>query len=124
MHIQPPIPVLRSFDFEKAKAFYLDYLGFRLLFEHKFNDEAPLYIGITLGQCVLHLTGHHSDACPGSLVRIAVEDVEGFCRSLSLKSYRYANPSVIEQPWGYKELVVSDPSGNRLVFCTPIPQSI
>lgn len=36
------IPILRIFSVEKAKEFYLDYLGFTLDWEHRFADDLPL----------------------------------------------------------------------------------
>ena len=42
MKIGPSTPVLRIFDVAKARAFYLDYLGFSVDFEHRFEDALPL----------------------------------------------------------------------------------
>ena len=39
-------PILRIFDEVKAREFYLEFLGFTLNFEHRLNDNAPLYMGI------------------------------------------------------------------------------
>ena len=41
-----PTPILRSFDEARAKAFYLDFLGFELVFEHRFKPGLPLYFGV------------------------------------------------------------------------------
>jgi hypothetical protein len=38
------IPTLRMFDVAKAREFYLDYLGFTVDFEHRFHDNAPLFM--------------------------------------------------------------------------------
>ena len=65
-------PILRSFDEAKARAFYLDFLGFKVVFEHRFHAGAPLYMGIARGDCHLHLSEHHGDATPGSSMRIEV----------------------------------------------------
>jgi hypothetical protein len=35
------MPVLRIFSVEKAREFYLDYLGFQVDFEHRFDERAP-----------------------------------------------------------------------------------
>jgi hypothetical protein len=37
------IPVLRIFDLAKADEFYLEYLGFHVDWNHRFDDNAPLY---------------------------------------------------------------------------------
>ena len=44
------IPVLRIFDVEKAKAFYLDFLGFQLDWTHQFEENFPLYMQISKDQ--------------------------------------------------------------------------
>ena len=50
------IPILRIFDVAKAREFYLDYLGFTVDFEHRFHDDAPLYMGISRDGLALHLS--------------------------------------------------------------------
>ena len=42
MTLQPPIPVLRIFDLALAKAFYVDWLGFRVDWEHRFEPGMPV----------------------------------------------------------------------------------
>ena len=69
MNFKSATPVLRIFDVGKAREFYLDYLGFDILFEHRFGDGFPIYIGIKLDGVQLHLSEHHGDATPGSAVR-------------------------------------------------------
>jgi uncharacterized glyoxalase superfamily protein PhnB len=116
----PIVPVLRMFDERKAKEFYVDFLGFAVEFEHRFGDNFPLYMGLALADCRVHLSEHHGDACPGAQVRIQTSDVEGLSARLAAKDYRYAKPGQPETtPWGTKELVLTDPFGNRLRFVQP-----
>jgi catechol 2,3-dioxygenase-like lactoylglutathione lyase family enzyme len=49
------IPILRIFSVEKAREFYLDYLGFHLDWEHRFDDNAPLYMQVSRAGLILHL---------------------------------------------------------------------
>ena len=49
------IPTLRMFDVAKAREFYLDYLGFKVDFEHRFEPELPLFLGISRGGLQLYL---------------------------------------------------------------------
>lgn len=109
-------PILRSFDETKAREFYLDYLGFSLVFEHRFADDMPLYMGIIRDKVTLHLSEHHGDACPGAAVRIEVDDATAFHAELQSKNYRWLNPGIEDQPWGSREVSVKDPFGNRLTF--------
>lgn len=121
----PPIPILRSFDEVKAREFYIDFLGFTPSFEHRFEPDAPLYLGLILDRCELHLSEHFGDASPGSSIRIEVDDVHAYCQALIAKSYRHARPGVQSQPWGMDDMSISDPFGNTLIFCTdrPDPQA-
>ena len=36
MELGAPVPILRMFDVEKARAFYLGFLGFTVDVEHRF----------------------------------------------------------------------------------------
>jgi uncharacterized glyoxalase superfamily protein PhnB len=120
MKIHAPIPILRSFDEAKAREFYMDFLGFEVIFEHRFEPDLPLYMGVRRGDCVLHLSEHFGDASPGAALRIEVEDVDAYCAALNAKDYRHARPGVMQQTWGSRDMAISDPFGNRLVFCTMV----
>ena len=56
MELGAPVPILRMFDVEKARAFYIGWLGFTVDFEHRFEPTFPLYMGISRGGCRLHLS--------------------------------------------------------------------
>jgi len=113
-------PILRSFDEAKAREFYLGFLGFEVVFEHRFHDGAPLYMGIRRGDCHLHLSEHHGDATPGSSMRIQVADVDALCAELRSRDYANARPQVQDTPWATRDFTVSDPFGNRLTFTSAI----
>lgn len=115
--VEAPVPILRIFDEAKAREFYLDWLGFEAVFEHRFAPDAPLYMGIRLGACELHLSEHHGDACPGAAVRIGMQGLEAFHARLIARDYRHARPGIDTQPWGFREVRTCDPFGNRLIFC-------
>ena len=59
LQVSQTIPLLRIFDVAKAHAFYVDFLGFKVDWEHRFDANAPLYEQISRAGCVLHLTEHH-----------------------------------------------------------------
>jgi len=111
-----PIPILRSFDEAKAREFYLDFLGFSVEFEHRFEAGLPLYLGIRRGALQLHLSEHHGDACPGATVFIPMHNIEQLRDELVAKRYGNARPGIVQQDWG-QVLEVYDPFGNRLRFC-------
>ena len=113
-------PILRSFDEEKAREFYIDFLGFKIDWCHRFSDNAPLYMQVSRGGCVLHLSEHHGDCSPGAAMRIQVSDIDAFNRELLDKKYRYAGPGINDTPWGSRDMSVADPFGNRLTFTNEI----
>jgi uncharacterized glyoxalase superfamily protein PhnB len=104
------------FDVEKAREFYLGYLGFSVDFEHRFHDGAPLFMGISRDGLPIFLSEHHGDGTPGTHVRIDVEGIDELHDELKKKNYKYMNPGIQEQEWGRRELRVFDPFGNQLVF--------
>jgi uncharacterized glyoxalase superfamily protein PhnB len=116
MTLGGPTPILRVFDEEKAKAFYLGFLGFAVTWEHRFEPGFPLYLEVVRGGCVLHLSEHHGDATPGAALRVPVSDLDAFHAELAAQSYPYARPSIEAKPWGTRDMAVTDPFGNRLVF--------
>lgn len=109
-------PILRIFDIAKAHVFYVGFLGFKVQFEHRFDDNAPLYTGVRRDGCVLHLSEHHGDGTPGSHIRIETTDVAGLHHELTARKYRFAGPGLEETPWKTREVSVDDPFGNRLTF--------
>ena len=116
MKIANPIPILRSFDEVKAREFYVDFLGFRVDWEHRFEDGLPLYMQLSKGNCIIHVSEHHGDFSPGAALRIEVGELDEFHEHLNGKQYQNARPGIAEQPWG-RDMSVSDPFGNRLIFC-------
>ena len=120
MSLGKTTPILRSFDETKAREFYLDYLGFQIVFEHRFEPGLPLYMGIVRDGCMLHLSEHHGDASPGASMRIEVSDIDAFQAELADRPYRHARPMIHLQPWGTRDMSVTDPFGNRLTFTSAI----
>jgi catechol 2,3-dioxygenase-like lactoylglutathione lyase family enzyme len=115
MKLAPPIPILRIFDEAKAREFYVDFLGFRVDWEHRFEPGLPLYLQVSRDGCVLHLSEHHGDASPGSALRIETDAIDALREELLGKEYKYARPGIQEAPWG-RDMSIGDPFGNRLVF--------
>jgi uncharacterized glyoxalase superfamily protein PhnB len=109
-------PILRIFDIAKAREFYVEFLGFDVQWEHRFDTNAPVYMQVGRDDCVLHLTEHHGDGAPGIALRIEVQDIAALHRELTGKKYRFAKPGLEETPWKTREISVSDPFGNRLHF--------
>ena len=91
-------PILRMFDVRKAREFYLDFLGFKVEFEHRFEPDLPLYMGLSLGAVRLHLSEHHGDSAPGTRVMIETTGLAEYQAGLLAKRYGYARPGLERQP--------------------------
>ena len=77
---------------------------------------APLYLQVSRGSLVLHLSEHHGDSCPGSTARVFTRDVDALHAEITKTPYKYMRPGVEIAPWGDKLMEVIDPFGNRLRF--------
>lgn len=107
------VPILRIFDLDKAKSFYIGYLGFRIDWEHRFAADYPHYLQVSRAELVLHLSEHHGDATPGSASFIYVYGLEQLQRELAAKG---SHANLEEGPGNLRVLQILDPFGNRLRF--------
>lgn len=114
-HFTRVTPILRMFDVAKAREFYLEFLGFKVVFEHRFEPNFPLYMRISLGGILLDLSEHHGDASPGAKVIIEMTGLADYNAMLLAKRYGYARPGLVKEPWA-TTMTIGDPFHNRLVF--------
>ncbi len=101
---------------EKAREFYLDFLGFKVDWEHRFEPGAPVFIQISRDDLAINLSEHHGDGTPGSIAYVYMTGVRELHRELNDKKYRHNRPDLLEQEWGMTELTVCDPFNNRITF--------
>jgi len=114
------IPVLRSLDETRCRAFYCDFLGFAVDFEHRFEPRLPLYLGLVRGPVKLHLSEHRGDAVTGTALFVWMEGIADYRRELLARGAAFDIPEIADQPWG-REIGLVDPFGNRLRFCERPP---
>jgi uncharacterized glyoxalase superfamily protein PhnB len=113
---QKTIPILRIFSVEKAKEFYVDYLGFSVDWEHHFEENTPASMQVSRAGLTLHLSEHHGDACPGSTVFVWMTGVDEFHQQLAANQYKYLRPGLETTFYDARCVEVSDPFGNRIRF--------
>ena len=113
--LKAAVPLLRSFGEAKAKEFYVGFLGFTIDWEHRFEPDMPLFMQMSLGDCVIHLSEHHGDASPGATLRIECDNPEEYCTVLNDKKYQNAHPEIKQMDWG-KDMAIADGFGNKLIF--------
>lgn len=121
MKLEAPIPVFRIFDVSLAKAFYCDWLGFTVDWDHQFGPNMPHYLQVSRGLMVLHLSEHYGDCTPGSRIFVKIDDVRAFQAALRTRPNPNMNPGIEEAPWKALVMEVIDPFGNRISFNQMLP---
>ncbi len=114
------VPTLRMFNVEKAKEFFVGFLGFKIDFEHRFGDNAPLFMRVSRGDALIYVSEHHGDGAPGTHISVQMRGVDEYCRELNDKKYRYYHPAVQATEWGARIMTVQDGSGNSIHFSEDI----
>lgn len=113
------VPVLRVMSVEVALPFYVDYLGFMLDWEHRFEPGLPLYVQVSRSEAVLHLSEHHGDGSPHGVVWFPVADVFGLHKELLARPNARVRPGIDPDAPGGPTLQVTDPYGNVMRFAQP-----
>ena len=72
------VPILRIFDVAKAREFYLDFLGCKVDWEHRYAPDLPLFMQVSLGEVILHLSEHHGDCSPGAKITIEMTGLAAY----------------------------------------------
>jgi catechol 2,3-dioxygenase-like lactoylglutathione lyase family enzyme len=117
--ISPGVPVLRVMSVETALPFYVDYLGFHLDWEHRFEPGLPLYVQVSRSKAVLHLSEHHGDGSPNGVVWFPVADVAALHKELLARPNAPVRPGLDADAPGGPTFEVIDPYGNALRFAQP-----
>ncbi len=117
MTLTSAIPVLRVSDYARARAFWTGPLGFSVGEEG--GDPPRFGIFHRDGQTVFVDAWHGADTppSPGWRAYFHVDDVDAFAARLDWPKTEGPADTV----YGMRELVVTDPDGNRLCFGTDAP---
>ena len=115
------VPILRSYDEAKAREFYVDWLGFSVDWEHRFEPNTPLYMQVSRDGIAFHISEHHGDGSPGSHVRVEIRGVREFYAELIARQYKNNRPGLERPDWGGIEFTVIDPVNNRITFSEADP---
>lgn len=116
MELGAVTPIFRMYDIPRAKEFYEGFLEFTVDWEHRFDENSPVYMQVSKDGCVIHLSEHHGDGSPGAAIRVAVTGLDAYHRLLLDKNYKYYHPGICDTEWGTRETSVQDPFGNRITF--------
>lgn len=116
MKIESIIPILRIFDYRKAIEFYVDWLGFEIVWKHYFEENSPVYMEVEKDGLTLHLSEHHGDATPGAKVFVWCAGLKDYHKILIGKQYKNNKPGFEETFYGSWCVEVIDPFGNKISF--------
>ena len=115
------IPILPAEDLAAAKTFYVDGLGFHVVFEASDDDRSGL-LGLERGTIRLTLDspmdGHDRNAC----VSLQVDDADAYYRAWSAKVIVLRPPR--DEEWGARTFDLIDPSGNTIFVMGPVSGGI
>jgi hypothetical protein len=112
-------PVLRIFDYQRAVEHYINWLGFQIDWEHRFEENTPVYLQVSRGDIVLHLSEHSGDGTPGTRVFVDnFKDLEIYHGELLGKKYKYNRPGLNVPFYDPEalEVTVIDPFHNQLIL--------
>ncbi len=115
---QRVFPQLRVTSWDRSRAFYLDGLGFKVDWEHRFEPGFPAFTQVSRDGLCLFLTEHAGDCQPGGAAYFVVDDVDALYQEIGGRGVQ-PKGAPEDTPWGRREMMVLDPDGNRLRFANP-----
>lgn len=110
------VPIFRIFDYKKAIEFYVDWLGFKIDWEHRFDDNPPISMQVSRDGIILHLSEHYGDCAPGSKAYTTVDDVTKLYKEICSRPYQYNRPGIEQAVWEAPCFEVIDPFSNKLMI--------
>ena len=79
------------------------------------DGDGPIYLQVSRGGLVLHVSSHHDDGTPGTAVLIETQALQELHTQLHATGYRYLLPGIEPHDRG-REMTLIDPASNRLRF--------
>jgi catechol 2,3-dioxygenase-like lactoylglutathione lyase family enzyme len=118
--LQPPVPVVGISSPDRAKRFYVDFLGFVIDWGWREGDDQPMYAQISRSGVSMHLSEHHA---PGTELLIRMTGLDALHAELASATHGYAL-AVRHTPDDRREVHVTDPFGNKLRFSENNPPHV
>lgn len=111
--MQRTVPILHIGSYEEAKDYYLDWLGFQIDWEFRLEPSFPVYMRISRGDLVLHLSERKGDNPAGVMCHVDVDDSDALMGEWTARRPDLI-PEVEIAPWNAKHISLRDPFGNTL----------
>ena len=116
---QTVTPQFRITNSDRSIAFYVGSLGFQVDWEHHFKPGFPVFMSLTRSGQTIFLTKHAGDCEVGGAAYFVVPDVDACYKDFRSRGVVPTEPPE-GAPWGTREMLVTDPDGNRLRFASRV----
>jgi uncharacterized glyoxalase superfamily protein PhnB len=117
--IDSAFPILEVADMERALAFYRDAFGGVLTYNYPAEGDA-VYVTLAVGSSKLGIGMTESPLPPGNLLLwFDVDDVDRVTAELAEAGATVVEEP-IDQPWGERTSLLSDPFGTRVHLASAI----
>tara|TARA_R110000765_G_scaffold86507_1_gene166351 strand:+ start:1195 stop:1581 length:387 start_codon:yes stop_codon:yes gene_type:complete len=117
-YLEQIIPVLAVKDVLESLEFYVQKLGFTLVFVNE--ERKPLYAVLRRNNVAIHLQWHAPEYWTAfnnkPRIRIQVQAIDDLFEEYRLKGVFHNHTALEERPWGTTEFSFYDPSQNVLIF--------
>jgi uncharacterized glyoxalase superfamily protein PhnB len=118
--MQRTVPILCIDNYEEAKAYYVDWLGFKIDWEFRFESTFPVYMQVSRDGLVFHLSEHKGGKFGPAMCHVEVDDLDAL-----IAEWKGRRPDFTQEieiaPWNAKHLSLKDPFGNMLGINQDLP---
>lgn len=119
--MQRTVPILHIHNYEEAKAYYVDWLGFKIDWEFRFEPTFPVYMEVSRDGLVLHLSEHKGGNPGAAMCHVDVDDLDAL-----MAEWKSRRPDFTQEveiaPWNAKHILLKDPFGNTLGINQALPE--
>lgn len=109
------IPTFRILDYQTAINFYVDFLGFKIDWEHRFEPTDPVYMQISKNGLILHLS-ENKRFTTNVIIFVDTKNITEFHKELQERNPTTKIQDILRTNWQTLQLEIEDPFGNLLRF--------
>ena len=117
---QKVFPTLRITNYAASKKYYVEVLGFKIDWEHRFEPNFPVFMQVSRDGMAVFLSEHTGDCPVGGLVHFYVPDVDAWHEEFQARG-AIIRETPNECLQGVRSMAIEDPDGNKLMIHTRLP---
>ncbi len=118
--IHNAVPIFRSSDLEKSLDYHVNVLGFKRDWYYKTDpNSAVMYASVSRGGASVHLSKNIHEKVIAYFYVSGVDDLHDewkAARAEIMYDPHAKKKGPVDQPWGVREIYLTDPDGNILKF--------